>query len=114
MSAPDVPKQDSGEEAAPEGAAAPPDPAALPPAPVPPKVDPQSLVLRGSPRRVVRFRRELIIGIAGAGALAIAATAWFALRPASFELAASGDEMFQAKGARSPEVLAAAPAKPSR
>ncbi|QCB57038.1 TrbI/VirB10 family protein [Sphingopyxis sp. PAMC25046] len=104
-----MPKQDSGEEAAPEGAAAPPDPAALPPAPVPPKVDPQSLVLRGSPRRVVRFRRELIIGIAGAGALAIAATAWFALGPASFELAASGDEMFEAKGARSPEVLAAAP-----
>jgi len=74
-----------------------------------PKVDPESLVLRGTPRRVVRFRRELIIGIAAASSLAIAATAWFALRPASFKLAASGEEMFVAKGAGSPEALAAAP-----
>jgi type IV secretion system protein VirB10 len=78
-------------------------------APPQPKVDPESLVLRGSPRRVVRFRRELIIGIAAAGSLAIAATAWIALRPASFQLAASGDEMFDAKRTGSPDALAAAP-----
>src|SRR5689334_2636277 len=32
----------------------------------PPKVDAESLVLRGSPRRVTRFRRGLIIAIAAA------------------------------------------------
>ena len=109
MTAPDLPERDGSEEVAPEVAAALPDPAAPPPASAPPKVDPESLVLRGSPRRVVRFRRELIIGIAATGSLAIAATAWFALRPASFKLVASGEEMFEAKGARSPEALAAAP-----
>lgn len=109
MTASDMPKRDDSEDAAPNGDAALPDPAAHGPAPAPPKVDPESLVLRGSPRRVVRFRRELIIGIAAVGALAIAATAWIALRPASFQLAASGEEMFEAQGARSPEALAAAP-----
>lgn len=101
-----MPERDAGES---RGAPAPLGAALDPPAPAQPKVDPETLVLRGSPRRVVRFRRELIIGIAAVGSLAIAATAWIALRPASFKLAASGDEMFEAKGAGSPEALAAAP-----
>lgn len=109
MSVADTPEQGGENGVQPEAAAAQPDGVADRPAPSQPKVDPESLVLRGSPRRVVRFRRELIIGIAAAGSLAIAATAWFALRPASFKLAASGEEMFEAKGAGSPEALAAAP-----
>ncbi|KFG88654.1 Conjugal transfer protein trbI [Sphingobium herbicidovorans NBRC 16415] len=110
MNASDVPDRNVSEDIAPKVGAAPADPAALEqPAPLTPKVDPESLVLRGSPRRVVRFRRELIIGMAAVGALAIAATAWIALSPASFKLAASGDEMFDAQAARSPEALAAAP-----
>lgn len=106
MTASDMPERDGSENGAPKGDAALTGPAAHA---APTKVDPESLVLRGSPRRVVRFRRELIIGVAAAGALAIAATAWIALRPASFKLAAPVDEMFEAKGVRSPEVLAAAP-----
>lgn len=109
MTASEMPERDGSEHGAPNGDAALPGPDAHGPVPAPPKVDPESLVLRGSPRRVVRFRRELIIAVAAAGALAIAATAWIALRPASFKLAATGDAMFEAKGARSPEVLAAAP-----
>lgn len=110
MTASDMPERDDSEDGAPKGDAAPPGPAAHVPAlPVPPKVDPESLVLRGSPRRVVRFRRELIIGVAAAGALAIAVTAWIALRPASLKFVATGDEISETKGASSPEVLAGAP-----
>lgn len=109
MSASDMPVRDDRDDAPPKVGVEAPDPAPDGPVPSPPKVDPESLVLRGSPRRVVRFRRELIIGIAAVGALAIAATAWIALSPTSFKLAASGDEMFEAREARSPEALAAAP-----
>lgn len=104
-----MPVRDDRDDAPPRVGVEAPDPAADGPAPSPSKVDPESLVLRGSPRRVVRFRRELIIGIAAVGALAIAATAWIALSPTSFKLAASGDEMFEGREARSPEALAAAP-----
>lgn len=57
-------------------------------APVPapgaaPKVDPESLVLRGSPARATRFRRGAIVAIAGAGATIVAGAAWLALKPVS-------------------------------
>ncbi len=47
----------------------------------PEKVDPETLVLRAKPRRVVRFRRNLLIGVGAAGSLALAATAWIGLSP---------------------------------
>lgn len=53
------------------------------PSDVPPKADPETLVLRAQPRKVVRFKRSLLIGIAGFGAAAIFATTWFALRASS-------------------------------
>jgi type IV secretory pathway VirB10-like protein len=80
-------------------------------APSPEKVDPETLVLRGSPRRVTRFRREIIIGGAAAGALAIAAVAWIALAPVSFRLAASGDDMFEKRQEKPPEALAGTPGR---
>lgn len=49
----------------------------------PPKVDPESLVLRGSPARATRFRRGAIVVIAGAGATIVAGAAWLALKPVS-------------------------------
>lgn len=78
---------------------------------VPPsaKVDPETLVLRGSPRRVVRFRRPILIGLAGATAAVIAGVSWFALSPASFKLAAGGDDMFEGRQGGKPEALASAP-----
>ena len=45
-----------------------------------PKTDPETLILRASPRKVVRFKRNLLIGIAAIGAVAIFGTTWFALR----------------------------------
>ena len=78
---------------------------------MPTKVDPETLVLRGSPRRVARFRREVIIGIAAASALTIAAVTWIALKPMSFRLAASGDEMFEKAQGKTPEALAGTPGR---
>ena len=46
-----------------------------------PKEDPETFVLRGRPRPVVRFRRGLIVGAAGAVASALIALSWLALEP---------------------------------
>ena len=73
------------------------------------KVDPETLVLRGSPSRVVRFRRGVIVGIAGVGSLALIGTAWLALQPAGMRLAASGEDRPMANSNAAPDVLAAAP-----
>jgi type IV secretory pathway VirB10-like protein len=76
----------------------------------PPKEDPETLVLRGSPRPVVRFRRGLIIGVTGAVAAALVTLTWVALEPPSFRLAA-GDENGREPAAKAaPEALADAPA----
>lgn len=82
-----------------------------PAAPQPAKVDPETLVLRGAPRRIARFRREIIIGVAAVGALAIAVVTWVALKPVSFKLAASGEEMFEKRQGKPPEVLSGTPGR---
>lgn len=62
------------------------------PVPPPPrKAPPDTLTLRAAPRRVVRFRRGVIIGGAATGALAIAGIAWMALGPKTVEIV-SGDD----------------------
>jgi len=72
------------------------------------KVDPETLVLRGSPARVVRFRRGVIVAIAALASTALIGTAWLALKPATLSLVASGeDRPFAANAA--PDVLAVAP-----
>jgi len=45
----------------------------------PPKTSPEALVLRGRPRRVVRFRRNVVIGGAAGGMLLLSGVAWLAL-----------------------------------
>lgn len=74
----------------------------------PPKEDPETLVLRGSPRPVVRFRRGLIIGITAVVAGCLVTVTWFALEPPSFRLVAEdggGDPLRKA----APDALANAP-----
>ena len=44
------------------------------------KVDPETLVLRAKPRKVVRFKKKLLIGAAAVGAVGIIAVAWLGLR----------------------------------
>ncbi|HWT30789.1 MAG TPA: TrbI/VirB10 family protein [Propylenella sp.] len=79
-------------------------------APPPPKEDPETLVLRGSPRPVVRFRRGLIIGITGAVAAALVTLTWVALEPPSFRIAAGDDQGGEPLAKAAPEALADAPA----
>jgi type IV secretory pathway VirB10-like protein len=76
----------------------------------PPKEDPETLVLRGSPRPVVRFRRGLIIGITGAVAAALVTLTWVALEPPSFRLAAGDEHGGEPAAKAAPEALADAPA----
>ncbi len=73
------------------------------------KIDPEALVLRGRPRRVVRFRRGVIIAGAGFASVAMLGVTWFGLRPA---IRAGNSDVVAADPAgarRPPEALADAP-----
>lgn len=74
-----------------------------------PKQDPEQLVLRGRPRPAIRFRRGLIIAIAGAVCAALVGLAWIALEPPSFK-SASGIDDGAERGRVSHDAVAGAPA----
>lgn len=78
--------------------------------PVPPKVDPETLVLRGAPSRVVRFRRGAIIGLAALASTALIGITFVALEPATFRSVASSEERADALNKAPPDALASAPA----
>lgn len=79
-----------------------------PPAPAPPKADPETMVLRGSPARAIRFKRNAVVTIAGIAAIAIAMTAWIALAPGGLHIAAPQNN--QPQVAKAPaETLAGLP-----
>jgi type IV secretion system protein TrbI len=83
--------------------------AALPEAAAPlPKADPAAFVLRGSPRRVTRFRRGVIIAAAALGSTAVAGVTWFALQPRSL-FAPSSAQAPDLGAAQPPDALAKAP-----
>jgi type IV secretion system protein TrbI len=73
------------------------------------KEDPETLVLRGRPRPVIRFRRGLIVGVTGATTAALVGLAWVALEPPSFRFAGSSEQPLSASKATA-EGLADAPA----
>ncbi|MDO7843539.1 TraB/TrbI/VirB10 family type IV secretion system protein [Sphingomonas immobilis] len=58
----------------------------------PPKVDPETLVLRARPTRAIRFKRGVIAALGGTAAVAIVATAWFALEPHALHLVTESDD----------------------
>jgi type IV secretion system protein VirB10 len=62
------------------------------PAPLPAKADPETLVLRGRPARVVRFKRGVIVTLAALAVGGVAAVAWLALKPRSFAMVAQADD----------------------
>lgn len=74
-----------------------------------PKTDPETLVLRASPARVTRFRRGAIIAIAAAGSAALVGIAWFALKPATFNLVASDNDRAPVAAKAPADALAGAP-----
>jgi type IV secretory pathway VirB10-like protein len=57
-----------------------------------PKVDPETLVLRGRPARAIRFKRGVVVAIAAMTSVSIVATAWIALRPTTFRLVSQSDD----------------------
>ena len=73
------------------------------------KEDPETVVLRGRPRPVIRFRRGLIIGVTGAATAALVGLAWVALEPPSFRFAGGREETLTASKATA-EGLADGPA----
>lgn len=75
----------------------------------PPKADPETLVLRGVPGRVVRFRRGAVIAIAALGSTAIVGAAWVALKPATFRVVAGSDDRGDSSAKAPADALADAP-----
>jgi type IV secretion system protein VirB10 len=78
-------------------------------APSPAKEDPETLVLRGRPRPVIRFRKSLIIGLTGAVSAALIGLTWVSLKPATFRLVAD-QESAELAGKATPDAIAGAPA----
>lgn len=79
--------------------------------PLPPplqKQDPETLVLRGRPRPVIRFRKGVIVGATAGVCTAIIAVTWIALEPHSLRFAGVGDPAVSLSRS-APEALAGAP-----
>lgn len=74
-----------------------------------PKIDPETLVLRGRPGRVTRFRRGAIVTLAALTSTAIVGVAWFALRPANLGLSSAPGDRPDIATKASPDALAGAP-----
>ena len=76
------------------------------PAPAAPaKADPETLAIRSRPRRAIRFRRGLIIAIAGLGSASVTAAAWMALNPTVLRQVAQEEEMSQPAAKAAPDAL---------
>ncbi|HWL46087.1 MAG TPA: TrbI/VirB10 family protein [Sphingomonadaceae bacterium] len=70
----------------------PPPPESAGTAPPPRKAPAETLTLRANPRRVVRFKRGVIIGAAAIGSCAIVGVAWIALEPKALRIVEASDE----------------------
>ncbi|CAN5121819.1 TrbI/VirB10 family protein [soil metagenome] len=75
---------------------------------VPPKVDPETLVLRAKPARAIRFKRGVVVGLAAVTSISVVATAWVALRPTTFHMVSQNDERSE-PGKPSTEALSGSP-----
>lgn len=77
--------------------------------PAPVKADPETLVLRGVPGRVVRFRRGAVVAIAALGSTAIVGAAWVALKPTTFHIIAANEDRPDISAKAPADALAGAP-----
>jgi len=74
------------------------------------KSEPEGLVLRGKPRRVARFRRNVVIGAAAAVTIVVCGAAWLALRTPSPNLKVGGEQAVNTDSKPPADKLAALPA----
>jgi type IV secretion system protein TrbI len=80
------------------------------PASVPPKVDPETLAIRARPKRAIRFKRSVIIGISALGSASLVALTYTALKPTIFMRVVEEQELSQPTGKSSSDVLNDLPA----
>jgi type IV secretory pathway VirB10-like protein len=81
----------------------------VPAAATSPKLDPETLVLRGRPIRIIRFRRGAMIAIAALGSTAIVGVTWVALKPATFRIVAGAEDQKDIANHAPDDALAGAP-----
>ncbi|MCT7378228.1 TrbI/VirB10 family protein [Chelativorans salis] len=77
--------------------------------PAPPKVDPESLQLRASPRRAVRFKRGLVIAIAALGSGAILGVTMMALQGPALRVKEHAEELYDTEHKPTAEGLETLP-----
>jgi type IV secretion system protein TrbI len=75
----------------------------------PEKRDPESVVLRGRPTPVTRFKRGAVIGICALGSAAIIGVTYVALQPAALKLLADSQSQVGFDRKQPPESLAGTP-----
>jgi len=73
------------------------------------KLDPDALVLRAKPRRVVRFKRRLVIGIAATVSAAILGATWLALGGPGQHRPSDGQELYNTERKTTADGLALLP-----
>jgi len=79
------------------------------PRPEPPKHDPETLVLKATPRRTVRFKRKLLIGIAAVAFGGVLGVTWLALQGPGMRIGQQGQELYSTERKPTPEGLAGLP-----
>jgi len=75
----------------------------------PSKLNPEALVLKAAPRRVVRFKRTLLIGIAAVGCIGLVGVTWIALKGSGFHPSLGSDELYGSPRKNTPDALANLP-----
>lgn len=75
-----------------------------------PKADPETLAIRSRPERAIRFKRGVVIGLVAAGSVSVATIAWVALKPTSFRMTPSAQELSEASPRASSDALGRLPA----
>lgn len=73
------------------------------------KIDPETLALRATPRRVVRFKRRLMISIAAVGIAGIFGVTWLALQGPILRFGQRAEELYSTDRKSTPEGLGALP-----
>ena len=63
------------------------------PAAAPAKADPETLVLRAQPARIIRFKRSVVAVLAASAVSGVVLAAWFALQPPSLQILAEAEEL---------------------
>jgi type IV secretion system protein VirB10 len=74
-----------------------------------PKVDPEALLLRARPRRVARFNRRVVIGVAAVACILVFAATMIALYPPSLNRSANGAELINTDRKQIADGLAVLP-----